>query len=135
MEDLLNTPKYATLHGAAYGLAGVLKGIGIAGSKYPNLHQTSITAKCPRRKVYSTTLEANSKYGIVVYLNSYGTIYRPLTSSPCFERSKRQAIRRTIGWPQWYCSPDQKLKCHPGMRSSRTRLGIPPSYFTYMYRS
>lgn len=33
MEDLLNAPKYATRRGAAYGLAGVLKGTGIAGIK------------------------------------------------------------------------------------------------------
>ncbi|KAG6915850.1 hypothetical protein DXG01_009609 [Tephrocybe rancida] len=33
MDDLLNSPKYATRRGAAYGLAGVLKGTGINGVK------------------------------------------------------------------------------------------------------
>lgn len=33
LEDLLNSPKYATRRGAAYGLAGVLKGTGIGGIK------------------------------------------------------------------------------------------------------
>ncbi|KAF5374683.1 hypothetical protein D9615_008940 [Tricholomella constricta] len=33
MDDLLNSPKYATRRGAAYGLAGVLKGTGISGIK------------------------------------------------------------------------------------------------------
>ncbi|KAF7356649.1 TOG domain-containing protein [Mycena venus] len=33
MEQLFNAPKYATRRGAAYGLAGVLKGTGIAGMK------------------------------------------------------------------------------------------------------
>ncbi|RDB20660.1 eIF-2-alpha kinase activator gcn1 [Hypsizygus marmoreus] len=33
MDDLMNAPKYAIRRGAAYGLAGVLKGTGIAGMK------------------------------------------------------------------------------------------------------
>ncbi|KAG6873014.1 hypothetical protein C0995_003975 [Termitomyces sp. Mi166 len=33
MDDLFNSPKYATRRGAAYGLAGVLKGTGIGGMK------------------------------------------------------------------------------------------------------
>lgn len=33
MDDLCNSPKYATRRGSAYGLAGVLKGTGIAGMK------------------------------------------------------------------------------------------------------
>ena len=33
LEDLMNSPKYATRRGAAYGLAGVLKGAGIKGIK------------------------------------------------------------------------------------------------------
>ncbi|KAG5638049.1 hypothetical protein H0H81_002083 [Sphagnurus paluster] len=37
IEDLLNSPKYATRRGAAYGLAGVLKGTGISGLKEFNI--------------------------------------------------------------------------------------------------
>lgn len=33
LDDLLNSPKYATRRGSAYGLAGVLKGTGISGFK------------------------------------------------------------------------------------------------------
>lgn len=40
MEDLLNTPKCATWCGASYGLAGALKGTGIAGIKHAKLYQT-----------------------------------------------------------------------------------------------
>ncbi|ESK85788.1 translational activator [Moniliophthora roreri MCA 2997] len=36
-DDLLNSPKYGTRRGAAYGLAGVLKGTGIAGMKEFNV--------------------------------------------------------------------------------------------------
>ncbi|KAG6913544.1 hypothetical protein DXG01_006073 [Tephrocybe rancida] len=36
-DDLLNSPKYATRHGAAYGPAGVLKGTGISGVKEFNI--------------------------------------------------------------------------------------------------
>ncbi|KAG6896538.1 hypothetical protein C0992_007574 [Termitomyces sp. T32_za158] len=37
MDDLFNSPKYATRRGAAYGLAGVLKGTGIGGMKEFNI--------------------------------------------------------------------------------------------------
>ncbi|KAG6864935.1 hypothetical protein C0991_006286 [Blastosporella zonata] len=37
MDDLLNSPKYATRRGAAYGIAGVLKGTGINGVKEFNI--------------------------------------------------------------------------------------------------
>lgn len=37
MEDLTNAPKYAARRGAAYGLAGVIKGVGILGMKQFNL--------------------------------------------------------------------------------------------------
>jgi hypothetical protein len=87
-DELFNAPKYAARRGAAYGLAGIIKGIGIAGLKEFGIHDRLKTATEEKKKyeprqgamfsleTFSSTLgrlfEPHAIYSLPLLLSSFG---------------------------------------------------------------
>lgn len=74
LEELFNVPKYAARRGAAYGLAGVIKGIGIAGIKEFDILGRLRTATEDKKKYEA---RQGAMFALETFSSTLGRLFEP----------------------------------------------------------